>query len=360
MNEPARLILGTRKGLVVYERRGSNWQLSNVTHLGIPVAYATIDPRTDIWWACLDHGHWGPKLQRSSDGETWDEMETPAYPDGAEIKKDVPATLKYLWVVEPDGDVDGQRLYLGTEPGGLFASYNAGQSFQLVPGLWDHPSRMEGWFGGGLDHPGIHSIIVDPRDPKRILVGISCAGVFETRDRGMEWEPRNRGLVASFLPDPEAEVGHDPHRLVACPSDVDVLWQQNHCGIFRSTDGAASWACVSEEDGPAKFGFSIAVDADDGDVAWVVPAVADEMRIPVDRALCVCRTDDGGKSWAAFRQGLPQEECYDIALRHALDVAGDSLAFGTTTGNLFFSDDRGESWRSLSQHLAPIYSVRFA
>lgn len=198
-------------------------------------------------------------------------MPSPAYPQGAEIKEGLPATLRYLWVLAPGGGDQPLRLYLGTEPGGLFQSDDGGASFCLVEGLWNHPSRKTQWFGGGRDHPGVHSVVVDPRNSRRVLAGISCAGVFETEDGGQAWTPRNRGLKATFLPNPEAEVGHDPHLLVSCPAQSDILWQQNHCGIFRSVDGARTWQEVSEPDGPARFGFAIAVDGRDGDTAWLIP-----------------------------------------------------------------------------------------
>ena len=171
-----RLLLGTRKGLVIYEHQDGDWKHVHQAHVGIPVPYATIDPRTGTLWACLDHGHWGQKLQRSLDeGVTWEEVTAPAYRDGDEIKDDVPATLSYLWVLEPGGAAEEKRLYIGTEPGGLFRSDDGGDGFKLVEGLWNHPSRTEAWFGGGRDHPGIHSVVVDPRDSRRVLVGISCA-----------------------------------------------------------------------------------------------------------------------------------------------------------------------------------------
>ncbi len=361
MSDATRLLVSTRKGLVIYERRGDAWRFALEAHLGIPVAYSTLDARSGVLWACLDHGHWGQKLQRSRDGgQEWEEVVAPAYPEGAEIKPGEPATLKYLWVLQPDATSGGQRLYIGTEPGGLFRSDDGGEQFQLVSSLWNHPSRVGSWFGGGRDHAGIHSVVIDPRQPERVLVGVSCAGVFETTDGCKSWTPRNRGVTAPFLPDPDVDVGHDPHLLVACPAQPDILWQQNHCGIFRSTDGAKSWSEVSEEGGPARFGFAVAVDAEDGDTAWVVPALSDERRVAIDGALCVCRTNDGGQSWQSLRRGLPQECCYDIVLRHSLDVSGDTMAFATTTGNLFVSSDGGESWQCLSHHLAPVYAVRFA
>ena len=356
-----KLLLGTRKGLLTFSRQNGKWSLVSESHQAIPVSYADVDPRSGHWWACLDHGHWGNKLHRSLDeGKSWQELAAPKYPEGEEIKDGVPASLSYLWVFAPGGADQPQRVYLGTIPGGLFSSDDGGENFELVRGLWDHPSRKSHWFGGGYDHPGIHSILVDPADSSHLLVGISCAGVFETVDGGQSWNARNRGLKAEFLPDDQAEYGHDPHRLDVCGGDFRAMWQQNHCGIFRSTDGAVNWEMVSQEGGPAHFGFALAVHPRRGDTAWVIPAKSDEKRVAIERSLCVCRTEDGGKSWTALRQGLPQHDCYDIVYRHGLDGCGDRLAFGTTTGNLYLSDDGGESWQALAHHLPPIYSVRFA
>ena len=151
-----------------------------------------------------------------------------------------------------------------------------------------------------------------------------------------------------------------PHFVSFAPSDPDVLWQQNHVGIFRSTDGSASWDEVTEKKGPAQFGFPIAVCERDPNTAWVVPGDSDMRRMAVGRALCVSRTTDGGASWTHLREGLPQEHAFDVVYRHALDLCGDTLCFGSTTGNLYLSDDRGETWRTLANNLPPVYSVRFA
>ncbi len=353
------LMLGTRKGLLLMEHQGNQWQITRESFPGAPVAYSMHDPRTDTIWACLDHGHWGQKLHRSRDwGATWEELPSPRYPEGAEISEGKPATLRYLWTMAPGGDDRPERFYIGTEPGGLFRSDDGGETFQLVESLWNHPSRP-GWFGGGRDYAGIHSVVVDPRDSRRVLVGISCAGVFETTDDGATWRPINKGLKAEFLPNPDSEVGQDPHLLVGSPSHPDFLWQQNHCGIFRSTDSGMHWQDVSQAEGPARFGFAIAVDQQRPDTAWVVPAHSDEIRTAIGGALCVCRTEDGGATWTDLRAGLPQNHCYDVVFRHALDVKDDQLAFGSTTGNLFVSNDRGDSWSSAGSYLPPIYSVRF-
>jgi photosystem II stability/assembly factor-like uncharacterized protein len=364
------IAIGTRKGLLTYQESNGQWNIASESHLGARVSYAIRDTRSGLLFACLDHGHWGAKLQRSrDDGKTWEEIPAPKYPEGAELKDDKPAVLRYQWCLEPGAATQPGRLYMGTEPGGLFVSDNDGDSFELVESLWNHDSRKELWVGGGLDEPGIHSILVDPRDPQRISVGVSVAGVFLTTDGGQTWHPRNTGLKADFMPNPDVEIGHDPHLVVQCADHPDVLWQQNHCGIFRSTDGAETWTRVSEpgastEDdasafGTAHFGFAIAVDPHDGETAWVIPAVSDEVRVAIDRKLCVCRTTDGGRSWVAFHEGLPQSDCYDFAFRHSLDLSGDRLVFGTACGSLYLSNDRGETWRVLANHLPPIYSVRF-
>ncbi len=353
-------MLGTRKGLITLNYDGKQWKHNQVHFLGIPVSLTFVDPVTGCWWACLDHGHWGQKLHRSEDrGKSWQEVEAPKFHEGMEVKPGVTAAVRYLWAFNQARQGDHQVIYVGTEPGGLFRSYDNGDHFELVETLWHHPSRQEHWFGGGRDYPGIHSIVVDPRDNDRIHLGISCAGVFESHDAGETWMVRNSGLRADYLPDPHADVGHDPHLLVSCPQQPDVMWQQNHCGIFRTADGANEWIEVTDPNGAAKFGFAVAVDHQDANQAWVVPAVSDEIRVAVDQALCVCRTDDGGKTWRELRNGLPQNNCYDIVFRHALDNTDESLAFGTTTGNLFSSDDKGENWSMISHTLPMIYSVNF-
>ena len=353
------MLLGTRKGVFTLRRSGSTWDVENVALHGIPVPYADLDPRTGTLWATVDHGHWGHKLHRSDDrGATWPETAAPKYPEGAEIKPDVPASCRYLWVFAPGHASQPGRLYIGTEPGGLFVSDDDGETWSLNEPLWNVPERPEHWFGGGRDHAGIHSVVVDPRDADHIFIGISCAGVYETTDGGASWTIRNEGLRADYLPDPNAKVGQDPHLVVACEANPDAMWQQHHCGIWRTTDGARSWQEVTEADGPARFGFAVAVHETNADRAWVVPAISDEVRIAVDGALCVSRTDDGGATWTAFRNGLPQAHAYDITFRHALANAGDTLAFGTTTGNLYVSDDAGETWSAAAHNLPPIYSVR--
>lgn len=368
------LLLSTRKGLFVLERGKTGWKPASASHLGIPVSYAFLDRRRGRrgrLWAALSHGHWGPKLQRSDDlGAKWREVKLPGYPKGEVQRGGKPATLSYVWTMAPGGADQPERLYLGTEPGGLFASDDGGRRFHLVRGLWDHPTRLagdggkdedfHGWFGAGKDEPGLHSIVVDPRDSDRVWIAISSAGVFETADGGGKWTVRNKGLTSPYLPSPPPKVGFDPHFVTTCAAKPDVLWMQSHSGVFRSTNGGKQWKDVSQKRGPVGFGFPICADEEDPRTAWVLPADSDMKRMAIGGALAVSRTEDGGKTWKRLAKGLPQEGCYDLVLRHGFDVAGERLAFGSTSGNVYASEDRGDSWVSLGHHFPPIYSVRFA
>jgi photosystem II stability/assembly factor-like uncharacterized protein len=283
------------------------------------------------------------------------------------------ATLLKLWYMAfgPSG-----RVYVGTIPGGLFVSDDGGESFELNRPLWSHESRggdlfagdgtgKTDWFGtpaseGGEFAPGIHSISVDPRDPDRVLVAVSTAGVLETADGGKTWRGRNKGMLNDYLPNPAAEWGHDPHFVERSLGQPDHVWQQNHSGVFYSADNAATWKKVSQPEVGVHFGFPVAVDDEDGRVAWLVPGRSDFQRMAIDGGLFVARTEDGGESWQQLREGLPQENAYDVVYRHALANRGSTLAFGSTTGNLYVSDNRGDSWQTIANNLPPIYSVRFA
>ncbi len=389
------MLLGTRKGALIFDRINDTWRPRPITHAGIPVCYAARDPRDGTLWASLDHGHWGPKLSRSRDnGATWEDVMSLKYPkDARYIVKYLPspdfnpesptaqaeyanATVYKIWNIAFGHASQPGKLYAGTIPGGLFVSDDGGDTWELNRPLWNHDSRGGDLFAGdataenrwygtpasidyGVFESGIHSIIVDPRNSNHLLVAVSSAGVIETRDGGLTWHGRNRGMLNDYNPNPEAEWGHDPHFVANCSGQPDHLWQQNHCGVFHSSDGAQQWEKVSVPDVGVHFGFPIVADANDGLTAWVVPAHADSERMAIDGGLFVARTTDGGQSWQTFRKGLPQDNAYDIVLRHGLDVAGDCLCFGSTTGNLYLSEDRGETWQCLGNNFPPIYSVRF-
>lgn len=349
-----KLYVGTKKGLFVFDGKS----LGKPHFLGDPVSMVLPD-RDGTLYAALNLGHFGVKLRRSGDGgKSWEEVATPEYPPQPEGSNDkTPWKLVQLWSLESDD----KRLWAGTIPGGLFTSADRGASWQLVRGLWDRPERAE-WGGGGYDHPGIHSIAIETRDPRRIAVAVSTGGVWQTRDAGESWSIAAQGMYAEYMP-PEQKFdqnAQDVHRLVQCAAHPEVFWAQHHNGVFRSGDGARSWQDVTAIR-PSKFGFAVAVHPKDPDLAWFVPAVKDECRVPVDAKLVVARTRDGGKTFDVLRKGLPQEHAYDLVYRHCLDVdaTGERLAFGSTTGGLWLSEDQGDSWRCVSTQLPPIHCVRF-
>ena len=193
-------------------------------------------------------------------------------------------------------------------------------------------------------------------------MGISIGGVWHSEDGGASWEPRSAGMFAEYVPPElrEAPIAQDPHRVVQCAAAPDAFWAQHHNGVFRSTDRAKTWVEIRERP-PSIFGFAAAVHPEDADTAWFVPAVKDEKRIPVDGKVVVTRTRDGGKTFDVLRNGLPQEHAYDLTYRHCLDIdeSGSRLAFGSTTGSLWVSEDQGDVWRTISKHLPPILAVRF-
>ncbi len=363
-----RLLVGTRKGLFRIERGGSGrWCMVGSWFLGDPVSMLLPEPGGRRLHAALDLGHFGVKLQRSEDaGETWSEAPAPSFPprpEGLEDKDpvrglEIPWSTRLVWALEAGGP---SELWCGVIPGGLFHSTDGGDSWALVRALWDDPQRRK-WMGGGYDFAGIHSILVDPRDSRHLTVAVSVGGVWTSRDAGEHWTLIGSGLRNAYMPPEMAgdPLVQDAHRVVQCPARPERLWMQHHNGIFRSDDGGESWRELRDVP-PSSFGFAVAVHPEDPDTAWFVPATRDEQRIPVDAQLVVTRTRDGGRHFDVLRRGLPEEPAYDLVYRHALDVAGDGerLAFGSTTGSLWVSEDQGDSWQNVSEHLPPVFCVRF-
>lgn len=356
------LVLGTKKGLITYSSIDHQWRHTATHFLGIPVSAFLRDSRTGHWWAALNHGHWGIKLHHSKDeGKNWTEIEVPKFPEGSEFKAGVPATVQDIFCIQEGGKEEPGTLWIGTRPGALFKTEDSAKTFQLNEALWNLPSRQnpQQWFGGGWDEPIIHSIEIHPENKDHIYIGISVAGVFVSKDGGKSWQPKNKGCLVNFLPDPEPEIGHDPHRLLMVKSQPDVLWQQNHCGVFKTNSAAEKWEIASKEGEAAHFGFAIVPDDSNTEEAWIVPAISDETRVAVDQHLRVFHTTDSGKTWTSKSKGLPLDPAYDLVYRHALDKQKDTIAFGTTTGNLYLSEDRGENWKSISANLPQINVLVF-
>jgi hypothetical protein len=369
-----RILVGTRKGLFALTHDASagdsTWSTECLGFLGDPVSAVLADPRDGALYAALELGHFGVKLHRSDDGgRTWNEIDHPRF-DGEKhptpetwdepIDYDGP-TVSAIWALESAGIDRPGGLWAGTVSGGLFHSNDRGRTWTLNDPFWQEFAPASRHWPPPAGKPAIHTVVVDPRDSDRMLVG-TTSGIWRSIDGGSSWSVSGPGMHMDMMP---PEISHlpdqqDPHRIVACAAAPDVLWVQHHCGVFHSSDWAESWQEITAIR-PSKFGFAVVVHPRDPARAWFVPGVKDECRLPVDAKLVVARTSDAGASFDVLRDGLPQEHAYDLVLRHAMDIdaSGDVLAFGSTTGNLFASVDGGDHWRQLSGNLPPIYCVRF-
>jgi hypothetical protein len=356
-----RLHVGTRKGLFEIRRRANEWEVTQSWFLGDPVSAIATNWRSELFVA-LDLGHFGAKLWRLSREGDWRELSAPVYPPKPEDGKDDPHpwSLTKIWSMERGG-VDG-RLWAGTIPGGLFRSDDDGETWSMNDSLWLMPERRQ-WLGIAGDLPGINTILVHPRNPADVRIGVSCAGVWATTDDGKKWSNINHGMYNEYMP-PERRgepMVQDVHLLARCAAQPEIMWCQHHNGVFRSTDSGANWTEITAIR-PSKFGFSVAAHPTDPNTAWFAPAVKDERRIPVDGQIVVARTRDAGQSFEVLRNGLPQRHAYDLVWRHglAVDPTGEALAMGSTSGGLWISQNGGESWTMPDARLPPISVVRWA
>ncbi|MEW9805136.1 WD40/YVTN/BNR-like repeat-containing protein [Mesorhizobium sp. ZMM04-5] len=347
------VLIGTKKGAFIAEsdERRQTWSLRGPFCNHWPIHHLVADSTTGAIHGAGGNAWFGPAIWTSHDlGETWSHSSQGlAYPEGQE-------PVAAAWSVEAR---DGELL-VGVQPAGLFRSGDGGETFEHLSGLRDHPSRPH-WNAGGAGLI-LHSIVRDPAAPDRIWVGISSAGVFYTGDGGKTWEPRNRGTRADFFPEGQnyPEFGQCVHNIVKAAGAGDRLYQQNHCGMYRSDDGGANWQSV-EKGLPSSFGFPVASHPRDADTAWMIPLNgAEQGRYVPDARAAVWRTRDAGATWQDLRDGLPQENAYFGVLRQAmatdrLEPAG--VYFGTGSGTLFVSADEGESWTAVAEHLPTISSV---
>jgi photosystem II stability/assembly factor-like uncharacterized protein len=361
-----RVLVGTRKGAFVLTSDGKRerWAVSGPHFGGWEIYHlkgSPVDPNRI--YASQSSSWFGQTMQRSNDGgKTWETVGnnfayegtpgTHLWYDGTPH----PWEFKRVWHLEPSLD-DPDTVYAGVEDAALFRSTDGGKNWHELAGLRGHgtgPAWQPG--AGGMC---LHTIIIDPSDPKRIYIAISAAGAFRTDDAGKTWKPINRGLHSQYIPDPTAEVGHCVHHVAMHGSRPNVLFMQKHWDVMRSDDGGESWREVSG-DLPTDFGFVIDVHAHEPDTIFVVPIKSDSEHFPMDGKLRVYRSKSGGNEWEAMTKGLPQRDCYVNVLRDAMSV--DSLDpcgvyFGTTGGQVYGSSDGGATWTAIVRDLPAVVSI---
>jgi photosystem II stability/assembly factor-like uncharacterized protein len=361
-----RVLAGTRKGafLLTADGKRDKWQVSG-PHFGGWEMYhlkgSPADP--DRIYASQSSGWFGQVVQRSNDGgQTWapvgnkfvydGEAGTHQWYDGTPH----PWEFKRAWHLEPCLR-DPDTVYAGVEDAGLFRSTDGGQYWQELPGLRKHGTgpRWQPGAGGMC----LHTIILDPADPKRIYIAISAAGAFRSDDGGETWKPINKGLHSQFLPDPDAEVGHCVHHIAAHPARPGVLFMQKHWDVMRSDDAGDTWREVSGNL-PTDFGFVIDVHAHEPETIYVVPIKSDSEHYPLDGKLQVFRSRSGGQEWEPLTRGLPQQHCYVNVLRDAMAVdrlPDCGIYFGTTGGQVYCSPNGGDTWQPIVENLPAVLSV---
>jgi len=347
-------LVGTRKGLFLLSGDESRrkWKLDGPLLTGWSVFHAVVDPRDGAIHAATNNEVYGATVHRSDDGgKTWTRAEELGLPEDSGLK------LEKTWHVEPGRADEAGTLWLGAAPGVLFRTDDGGTTWQVNEGLLRHPTR-EQW-NPGAGGMCCHSIQLDPDESSRMYIGISAAGVFRSEDGGESWTPANKGTAADFMPDPFPELGQCVHKVLLHPARTERLWQQNHCGVYRTDDRGEQWERLEGNGLPSGFGFPLALDHRDPDVAFVIPEEGAENRVTPDGRLGVYRTHDAGASWELASNGLP-EPAWAAVLREGmasdrLDPVG--IYFGTQSGSVFATADDGESWTEIASQLPPILSV---
>ena len=351
------LLVGTKKGLfLLVSPDRSRWELTGPFHAGREINHTIYDRRTGLIFAAVNDAWFGCEISRSPDfGRSWQTaQQNPAFQANSDYQ------LERIWHIEPGRSSEPNVLYAGVAPAALFQSVDGGETWSEVSSLTNHPSRSRWQPGaGGLC---LHSIVIDPANQNRMFVGISAVGVFRSEDSAETWQPANKGTRAEFLPDKFPEFGQCVHKLLLAGEDGSLLFQQNHCGVYRTRNAGADWVEITSGL-PSDFGFPLAVHPQQPETLYVIPLQGAEFRCPSGGRLCVYRSRDGGQAWEPLDKGLPQKDAYVGVYREgmatdSLDPAG--VYFGTNTGKLFGSNDQGDSWRVIADNLPPIYSVSAA
>ncbi|MDE3171114.1 MAG: exo-alpha-sialidase [Acidobacteriota bacterium] len=382
-----RVLVGTHKGAFILSSDGKrkNWTVSEPLFAGWEIYHmkgSPVDPNRI--YASQTSGWFGQIIQRSSDGgKTWEtpggeKMPAPGeFPSGASNKfvydtsaesgkpltthqwydgTQHPWEFKRVWHVEPSLN-DPDTVFAGVEDAALFRSTDGAHSWHELSGLRGHGTGPK--WSPGAGGMGLHSILLDGKDPQRMYIAISAAGAFRTDDGGKTWKPINKGLKSNYIPDPEAEVGHCVHHIALHPSRPNTVFMQKHWDVMRTDNAGDQWREVSGNL-PTDFGFVIDVHAHEPETIYVVPIKSDSQHFPIDGTLQVYRSRSGGNEWEALTKGLPRRDCYVNVLRDAMAV--DSLDscgvyFGTTGGQVYCSPDAGDTWQPIAENLPAVFSV---
>ena len=361
-----RVLVGTRKGAFVLTADGArkDWRVDGPHFAGLEVYHVAGSPAApDRVWAAPSTSWFGQQVHRSDDrGRSWtavgSDFTYAGVPGTHQWYDGTPHPWEFarVWHLEPSA-TDPDTVLAGVEDAALFRSVDGGSTWSELPGLREHGSGPHWQPGaGGMC---LHTILPDPRDPARMLVAISAAGVFRTDDGGATWRPTNAGLVSEGIPDPDAEVGHCVHKLALHPDRPDTVYMQKHWDVMRSDDGGEHWHDVGG-DLPTDFGFVVDVHAHEPETVYVLPITSDAEHFPPEGKLRVYRSRTGGHEWEPLSRGLPQEHCYVDVLRDAMAVDRlDSCGvyFGTTGGQVYASADAGDTWAPIVRDLPPVLSV---
>jgi len=376
------VLVGTSKGGFIFSSNASRkrWQVGDMIFKSWSMMHMQMDPRDQRLHAAVNHFVYGPSTHYSDDlGRTWTQAkQVPDLPrpsksgrpfstpeemfdaDKGDGPGDRPEKMIKVWHITPGRPSEPNVLYAGAQPASLFVSMDRGETWSLNEPLYDHPQR--GKWNPGAGGLCLHSILLDPTNPDRMYVAVSAAGTYRTDDGGQTWSPYNKNVRACFMPENFPEYGQCVHKIAMHPSRPQVIFQQNHCGVYRSDNSGEDWIDIGEGKLPSRFGFPVLVHPADPQTIYVVPEESDEYHMSVDGKLVVWRSRDGGESWEPLTNGLPTTAHVDV-LREAMaadNLDDTGIYFGTNTGQLFYSRDSGDSWELLADFLPPIYSVEAA
>jgi hypothetical protein len=380
VNSNVMLFAGTRKGGFIFtsDSQRNKWDKSDLLFKGWNVMHMQLDPRDRRLHAAVVHDVYGPTTHYSDDfGKTWTQArQVPAFSrpsksgrpigtvnEAEEAARDeqavrsVPEKVTKVWHIEPGRAEEAGVLYAGIQPAALFRSKDRGETWELVEGLYDHPQHGQ-WnpAAGGLC---LHTILLVPTNRQRMYIAVSAAGCYRTDDGGASWRPMNKNVRADFMAEKFPEFGQCVHKMAMHPSRPQVLFQQNHCGVYRSDNSAEDWTDIGEGKLPSRFGFPIVVHPHDPQTIYIALEESDEYRVSVGGHFALWRSRDAGNSWQRLNNGLP-EQAHLVALREAMatdtfESAG--IYIGTSTGQIFYSRDAGDHWELLADYLPPVLSV---